>query len=71
MEDSGYSLFYKSRPSDGYFYGDCKYHYCFVAVYQSHLYGHLVIMSEPAHLVDHIIWSFWKKHPYKRRVIKL
>ena len=30
------------------FYGDYKYHYCFVRVYQSHLYGHLVLIAETA-----------------------
>ena len=29
----------------GCFYGDYTYHYCFVTVYQSHLHGHLVIIS--------------------------
>ena len=39
MEDLGYSLFYKSQPSDpGCFYGDYKYHCCFITVYESNLY---------------------------------
>ena len=43
-------LVYKSQPSEfGCFYRDYKYHYCFMTVYQSHLYGHLVLISEPAY----------------------
>ena len=40
-----FRLFYKSQPSEfGCFYGDYKYHYSFVTAYQSHLYGHLVLI---------------------------
>ena len=56
MEDSGYSLFYKSQQSEfGCFYVGYNYHYCYVAVCQSHLYGHLVLIAE---LAEEFCWSY-------------
>ena len=56
LEHSVYSLFYKSQLSEfECFYGDCKCHWGFATVYQSHLYGHLVLIPGPTH---EFCWSF-------------